>query len=168
MQEMLAEVSATYLAQSSGDLGDRLVAAARELWQQHPDRSILFLGCDSPDVPAVLLESALAAARGGAVAIGSTDDGGFWCLGVPAARFDLAELLREIPWSSGDEFRATLARAAALGQPVTQLAGWSDVDHPADVDALIARLELSTDADDRKLLEAIGGVIQPIQTEVSR
>lgn len=116
------------LPQSAGDLGDRLIAAAKQI-----EGPVLFLGCDSPDLPDGHLEAAVERLRTGApIVLGPCDDGGFWCLGV-GKRVDLQRVLTEIDWSSGRELRQVHERAMASGYQVADAPGWRDVDRAADL-----------------------------------
>jgi hypothetical protein len=140
------------LPQSEGDLGARMACAAREL---APDfERLLFLGCDSPDLPDSLVTQALDATLHHALVIGPTEDGGYWCIGFDRS-VDVDGLLSGIPWSSGAECRATVDRAKAMGVDTGMAGLWRDVDRPDDLKALIDRLGRSSDELDRKLLEQI-------------
>ena len=156
--------------QCDGDLGDRMAAAVGHLRSAALDdgrpAAVLVLGTDSPDVPAAHLASAVGLLAGGAdVVLGPTDDGGYWCLGVgPSA--DPAALLTvrggaSIDWSSGREFGQTLDRAGSLGLTVALAPAWPDVDRPADLLALLARLSRSPDPGDRRLLGALNSALSP-------
>ena len=150
--EALAAGRADVLPQSVGDLGDRLVAAAEAV-----DRPLLFLGCDSPDVPHGHVERAVALLEYDVV-LGPCDDGGFWCLAVRPG-VALSTLVRGVDWSSGRECGQVRANALTGGYTVTGAPAWSDVDRPADLAILWARLAAapagSADADLRAGLDRL-------------
>ena len=110
MAALLSPRSLQLIAQSEGDLGNRLAIAANSIFERF-DR-VLFLGVDSPDVPVALLQNAAELTAGSDVVLGPTLDGGFWCLGLRRG-IDVASVLSDIPWSSGGEREATIRRAAS-------------------------------------------------------
>ena len=139
MRQRYAAVSPklSFHPQGGGDLGERLVAAAETLGKES---AVLFLGCDSPDVPDGHLWDALAQFQMGAdVVIGPCDDGGYWCLGV-AAGVDLRPVVEGVEWSSGRERGQTRTNALAAGLAVADAPPWNDVDRPDDLATLYARL----------------------------
>ena len=144
-----AATSLTLIPQSSGDLGDRLATAARDVSPRH--NRLLFLGVDSPDVPVGHLFRAAEMTGKAPVSLSSTTDGGYWSLGL-RSEVDAARLLTGIPWSSGTEAMATLASAEGLGLTSATGLAWDDVDHPADLRRLVERLPKSPAAADRELL----------------
>jgi uncharacterized protein len=138
MRQLLPGLAGGFVPQCPGDLGQRLIAVSEIIFERS-DR-LIFLGCDSPDVPDELLDRAIAGLNASDMSIGPTEDGGFWCLGVRRG-VDMQRLLAGVPWSSGRECESTLANAARLHLCVQVVGRWTDVDHPADVDALLWRLE---------------------------
>ncbi len=122
------------LDQGSGDLGTRL----SYVWQTLGGGRIVFLGSDSPDVPADHLRSALLSTITHDAAAGRTDDGGYWTLA--AARHHPA-LLRGIDWGTPSVYHQTTTAAAGAGLRFTPLPPWHDVDEPTDLDALRRRLD---------------------------
>ncbi|HEY7115550.1 MAG TPA: TIGR04282 family arsenosugar biosynthesis glycosyltransferase [Tepidisphaeraceae bacterium] len=139
----------TFVPQCAGDLGARIAAAARDLAVRH--RRLLVLGVDSPDVPLGHLFKAVELTERSPVSLSPANDGGYWSLGLQK-HVDFDRLLSAIPWSSGDEATATLKSADALGHTAATGLAWDDVDHPADLRRLIARLTHSDAAADRQLL----------------
>lgn len=122
--------------QGPGNLGERVVSA----WEPYQSGPVLFFGADSPDVPDAHLISAAEKVKQNNVVLGPTDDGGYWTLGVRAMS-GLANLLRDIPWSSGQEFAATADRARQLGQTLAIIDTWQDVDKFDDLAQLVRRLD---------------------------
>ena len=117
------------LPQGTGDLGDRLIAAADAI-----GGSVLFLGADSPDLPDGHLESQISNFRS-QIALGPCDDGGFWCLSVGAG-VGLRPVLAGVEWSSGRELRQVRDNARAAGLAVADAPAWRDVDRPGDLATL--------------------------------
>ena len=151
-REYVAIKGVGLLPQSTGNLGDRLVAVTRELGQDHP---ILFLGCDSPDLPEAHLADALARLRRGEqIVLGPCDDGGFWCLGV-AAGLDLRPVVEGVEWSSGRELKQTSDKAKKTSLSVGLSPPWSDVDRPADLATLWERLSRDETPAARRLAQGL-------------
>jgi len=69
------------IEQRGGGLGERMAAA----WGDAGGGGVVFLGVDTPDVPAEGLRRAWAVARGGGadLAVGAVADGGYWSLAAP-------------------------------------------------------------------------------------
>ncbi len=125
------------VAQADGDLGRRMCAAlAGALADGAPAAAVL--GSDSPDLPPSVLAAAFAALQEHDAVVGGCPDGGFYLLGV--RRPPALDLLAGIAWSSGGEGAATRERLRAVGSGIAELPVWPDLDTPADLYALAARL----------------------------
>jgi rSAM/selenodomain-associated transferase 1 len=120
--------------QGTGDLGHRLDRVWRAVGSGRP---VAFFGIDSPDVPDSALAEIPAALAGCDVALGPTDDGGYWTL---AAREHEPRVLTGIDWGGAAVYDQTRRRAADAGLVVRALPMWHDVDRPQDVEALRRRL----------------------------
>jgi len=150
MNDLLADCGKVSLeAQVGGDLGWRIAHVIATVGRSH--RRVLVLAVDSPDVPTAHLLNCVAATADTQVVLGLADDGGYWCLGV-RAEIDAAALLHAgIEWSTDRTAEHTLANARHLGYSNSAGNSWDDVDQPQDLRKLVARLEQSTDAEDREL-----------------
>lgn len=147
--------AAVYLAQSDGDLGNRLACATDGLRDgMSPTPNVLFLGVDSPDVPTTSILQACEMLQRADVIVGPTADGGYWCLGL-SSRVDARSLLQDIAWSSGQERSETIVRARSMGYVVAQADDWVDVDYIHDLHGLVVRLMGSADPEDRILLNEL-------------
>lgn len=120
--------------QGPGDLGERIDRVWRLVGGE---RRIVFFGGDSPDVPGVHLDAVGPALDAADVAVGPTDDGGYWAL---AARRYAPQILRRIDWGSDCVYDQTSVRAKDAGLTLRPLPPWHDVDRPVDVEALRRRL----------------------------
>jgi hypothetical protein len=123
--------------QQGADLGTRLLASLRAaLADGHP--GAIAIDSDTPTLPTAFLQQAvdLIADPAVDVVLGPTDDGGYYLIGVRAARPGLFE---GMPWSTPRVLEETLRRAAAAGLRPVCLPPWFDVDTPAD----LARLRQS-------------------------
>jgi rSAM/selenodomain-associated transferase 1 len=127
-RELLGEETCL-LAQSEGDLGERLVAAFDALFREGHG-PIAAVGADSPDLPLATVSRAIEALETGDcdVAIGPADDGGYTLI---ALRQPEPQLFRNVPWSTADVFSSTLARCREAALRVLTLDPWYDVDDAA-------------------------------------
>lgn len=137
--EPLPEGQGEAVRQIGDDLGERLFHALREAGADH--ELVAAVGSDHPDLPLERVEEAFEALRRGQdLVLGPSRDGGYYLIGLQASAVD-RRLFAGIEWSTGEVLRATLERARGLGLDVGLLAEEEDVDRPADLDALVARLE---------------------------
>ncbi len=94
---------------------------------------VAVLGSDSPTLPPEAVDDAFDALARADVAIGPTDDGGYYLL---AARRPHPALFRDMTWSTNGVFRETVARCESLNLCVATLRRWYDVDDRADLHRL--------------------------------
>jgi rSAM/selenodomain-associated transferase 1 len=139
------------LPQGEGDLGDRLTRAAVR-YQAGPT---LFFGADSPHMASDAVAEAIRLTMEGGT-IGPCEDGGFWCVGLPAGA-DAGALFAGVDWSSGRELQQVRERAGRVGVRLQDAAGGWDVDRPAD----LARLWAGPAATDLGLRVRIADAIGP-------
>jgi hypothetical protein len=145
------------LPQATGDLGQRIAAAAKQIGVE-PGGPLLFLGVDSPDLPEGHISELAWLLESSDVAVGPSEDGGYWGLGLESG-VDAAALLAGIPWSSGREAAATMDRARALNYSLKLGRRWDDVDRVEDLDRLLRRLGNSSRLEDARLLEALSSIV---------
>lgn len=125
------------MAQGSGDLGARI----ERVWRRLGGGPAVFLGVDSPDVPATALHEAMRVVTGADHqadgAVGPVTDGGYWTL---ACRALAPAVLEGIDWGGPRVLEQTLAAASGAGLRFKTLPSWYDVDTPKDLAALRTRL----------------------------
>lgn len=123
--------------QEGEDLGARMAAAvAGELAEG--GAPVLLIGADAPHVSlAALEEGATALVSGADLILGPAADGGYYLIGMRAAR---RELFTAIPWSTADVLAVTRARARGLRLRTHVLEPGFDVDEVADLLRLRALL----------------------------
>ncbi len=125
------------LPQRRGDLGTRMLRTCRDLLGRGAP-SVVLVGSDSPTLPRQRLVEAFRSLRRGAdLVLGPAEDGGYYLIGVAAAR---AALFRRMPWGGPAVFAATLRRARRLGLRIVLLPPWYDCDRPADLPRLLRSL----------------------------
>jgi rSAM/selenodomain-associated transferase 1 len=114
------------LLQEDADFGVVLSSAIRHFLEAGHG-CVVLINADSPTLPAQLLTETITTLRkpGDRVVLGPTIDGGYYLIGLKAPH---PSLFDDIPWSTSDVYRLTVARARAIGLPVTALPVWYDVD----------------------------------------
>jgi rSAM/selenodomain-associated transferase 1 len=122
------------LPQRGPELGARLANGLAELLA-HGHGGAMAIDSDTPTLPTAFLQRAVELlTRGDAdVVVGPCDDGGYYLIGVRAAR---PELFEDMPWSTPDVLPETLRRARAAGLTTTCLPEWFDVDTADDLERL--------------------------------
>lgn len=139
LRAWLGDSAGTYVPQCEGDLGARL-AHATALAFADGAGAIALIGTDCPALDATRLHAAFAALATdpSALVFGPARDGGYYLLALRAPHL---ELFREIPWSSPDTLRASLARAEAASLHVTLLPREDDIDDLKDLRAAGSRFD---------------------------
>jgi len=125
------------MPQGGGDLGARMFKAVSELLARGHAGAVL-IGADMPTLPLSILRDAVdAVRRNDCVALSPALDGGYTLIGLSRPH---ARLFADMPWSTGEVYRQTLARACELGLPVECVPGWYDVDDAASFAMLEAEM----------------------------
>ena len=145
-----------WLGQEGEGLGARLSTAAERASSLGLGPLVL-VGADSPTLPPAYLASALEGLAGGGadVALGPTEDGGYYAVGMRAPARGLFDA---VEWSTPRAYAQTAANAARLGLRLLELPRWYDVDTPADLQRL--RAELSADEEARRRAPATAGWVR--------
>jgi rSAM/selenodomain-associated transferase 1 len=130
-----------WFAQRGEDLGARIESAASHAFARGRG-PVVVVGTDSPTLPPSFVERAVAslASEESDVALGPTEDGGYYLVGL---RQDFAGLFRNVEWSTPRAYVQTAENAARAGLRLLELPRWYDVDTPADL--LRLRDEMFTD-----------------------
>jgi rSAM/selenodomain-associated transferase 1 len=135
--ENLLRASTPVQVQTGAGLGDALESAFRQGLADGCE-AVGVLGADSPTLPpAVVREAFVALRRGADVALGPSDDGGYYLL---AARALHSALFHDMPWSTSAVGALTLARCREAGLSTHLLPTWYDVDDGASLARLQAEL----------------------------
>lgn len=140
----LLPAGARLVPQVGGDLGEKMLAGARLLFEDASE-PVLILGTDAPTLPVERIKEsarALAGERPRDASIVPSTDGGYVLLGL---RKPHAALFENIAWSTENVHRQTLRAARAAGLSVHGTQPWYDVDTPED----LARLRAELRADPR-------------------
>lgn len=120
-----------WLEQRGEGLGTRLEAAVA-----HADAlgysPVVVIGADSPTLPPSFIARAIDVLAAGEadIALGPTDDGGYYLVGL---RRPERNLFRNVAWSTPHAYRQTADNAARAGLRTLELPSWYDVDTPADL-----------------------------------
>lgn len=118
--------------QHGDDLWERLAACVRELLGEG-HACVVVRNTDSPDLPVVRVQEAIAAAAPGRVVLGPDQRGGFYLIAVSAPCDDL---LLGLPEGDDAVLRRVRRRAQELGLELVQLTPELDVDTFEDLMAL--------------------------------
>jgi rSAM/selenodomain-associated transferase 1 len=127
------------LVPQRGDgFGERLLATAEDLLACGYG-SVCLIDSDSPTVPAIAFEQAVAelARPGDRIVLGPSHDGGYYLIGLKRAH---PEPFANITWSTATVFSETIAAAKAASIETVILPLWYDVDDAATLDILSAEL----------------------------
>jgi glycosyltransferase A (GT-A) superfamily protein (DUF2064 family) len=121
-------------AQRGSGLPERLVHAFRDT--RVPGLATVLIGMDTPQVTVARLAGAMGLLESADAVLGPAADGGWWALGLrdPAH----AEVLRDVPTSTGRTGARTLAALRARGLTVGLLPVLRDVDTAADATEVAA------------------------------
>lgn len=123
--------------QSGRGLGDALSSAF--VHGMAAAGGVAVLAADSPTLPPDILVDAFARLdRGADVALGPTEDGGYYLL---AARALYSDLFADLPWGTDTVAATTLRRCRDAGRSVHLLPRWYDVDEPATLARLQRELQ---------------------------
>lgn len=137
-----------YIPQRFGDLGQRLDTVIADAFEMGFG-PVIAIGSDSPTLPTEYLTQALFHLRWreDGAAIGPTDDGGFYLIGVSRPREGIFD---GVTWSSDKTCEQTVANIKNIGDvDLLVLPRWYDVDEPADLVRMIAEIDSDETARDR-------------------
>jgi len=126
------------IPQIGAALGDRLAYVIEDLARR--DRGpVVAMSSDSPTLPAGYLAGAfdILARDEADVVLGPCDDGGYYLIGLSRPQ---PRLLAEVPMSTPQVLRDTLALAASAGLRAALLPPWYDIDVVDDLRRLAAEL----------------------------
>ena len=119
--------------QRGDDLGARMATAADEVFRKGYQR-VLLVGTDLPDLPESTYQDALTLIAAHDVVLGPSSDGGYYLIGLAHPAPDL---FRDVPWSTDQVLRVTLAKAKEAGLATAQLPMHRDIDTIDDLLDLI-------------------------------
>jgi rSAM/selenodomain-associated transferase 1 len=122
--------------QISGCLGLKMFHALSGALTRGYRRAVV-VGTDAPTLPSRYILSLLAARS--EVALGPSDDGGFWGI---AARETKPNMFANVRWSSAETLGQTVRAIEASGLSVELGERWFDIDVPADLARVLADPDL--------------------------
>jgi uncharacterized protein len=131
LEALLPAGNLLWLEQRGAGLGERLESAAAHA-AALGHGPVIIVGADSPTLPPSFVERAVGALDAGEadVALGPTEDGGYYLVGL---RREAGGLFRDVAWSTPLAYRQTADNAARAGLRTLELPRWYDVDTPADL-----------------------------------
>ena len=129
-----------FMAQRGSALGDRLRHACEDLASSGFTRVVL-VGADLPDMSAMRIEQAVTLLTfPGSAVIGPSGDGGCYLIGLRVAPGAVPDVFSDVRWDTPHSREDLTAACGRAGLRVQLLQPWNDVDTPADLDRLAARL----------------------------
>jgi rSAM/selenodomain-associated transferase 1 len=145
LEALFKDEGLLWFAQRGEDLGARIESAASHAFAQGRG-PVVIVGTDSPTLPPAFVERAVASLSSGEsdVALGPTEDGGYYLVGL---RQNFAGLFRNVEWSTPRAYVQTAENASRLGLRLLELPRWYDVDTQADL--LRLRDEMLSDEEAR-------------------
>jgi rSAM/selenodomain-associated transferase 1 len=131
LESLFKDDGLLWLAQRGEDLGARIESAAVYAFARGRG-SVVIVGTDSPTLPPSYVERAFASLSSGEsdVALGPTEDGGYYLVGL---RQNFAGLFGNVEWSTPRAYAQTAENVARAGLRLLELPRWYDVDTPADL-----------------------------------
>ena len=141
LEAVLGGEGLLWVAQRGEDLGARIESAVSYAFERRLG-PVVVVGTDSPTLPPAFVGRAVASLSAGEsdVALGPTDDGGYYLVGL---RETFEGLFRNVEWSTPRVYGQTADNASRLGLRVLELPRWYDVDTRDDL--LRLRDELLSD-----------------------
>lgn len=124
--------------QAGADLGRRMEHYFRRALAAGADR-VLLIGSDSPTLSLDRITAALTALAEHEVVLGPTEDGGYYLVGAAG---QVADMFRDIPWSTPEVWNATRDRLEGQGINWHALPELYDVDDRKDLWRLRQELAL--------------------------
>lgn len=124
----------TVIPQRGQDFAARLANAHADTAAATGGLPVLQIGMDTPQITADLIARCAQSLAGHEAVLGLARDGGWWVLGVTDAA--AAECLREVPMSTPDTGRVTLAALRRHGIGVELVSELDDVDTVSDIHAV--------------------------------
>jgi hypothetical protein len=121
-----------YYAQSGGDLGERLIAALQETFNQKVEK-VVIIGIDCPELNAELMGQAFQELSEKDLVLGKAEDGGYYLIGL---RGFLPELFQGIDWGTNVVLQQTVAIAQKMGLKISYLPVLNDIDTPEDLETV--------------------------------
>jgi rSAM/selenodomain-associated transferase 1 len=121
--------------QSGEMLGDRMINAFRETFEQGFDSAVL-IGSDSPQLSPPLLNVAFDTLLKADVVIGPSIDGGYYLFGCRRSSFR-PEFFQGIEWSSPRVYESTMSAIKISNQTVVELPHMQDIDNFEDFDRFL-------------------------------
>jgi hypothetical protein len=161
--QAVAPAAFRVVAQSDGDLGERLQAAFRHLLDGDGAMAVI-IGSDSPDVPLPFVKRAFLKLKHRDVVVGPASDGGYYLIGLTQPH---PELFQGPTWGTPNVLMDTLAIARDQSLSCSLLPLWYDVDDSHGL-ALLKAMLLGRRLERRDRLRHTERVIEKMSAKASR
>jgi len=130
-------LSEEVIPQPDGDLGQRMLGIAKELFISGHSPVIL-IGTDVPSLPPAFLLKALELLGYGDLVFGPAFDGGYYLIGM--RRFE-SRIFENIDWGTALVLEETVNICRKYGLAYSLLEPLADIDHPRDILAAVKQFE---------------------------
>jgi rSAM/selenodomain-associated transferase 1 len=130
--------------QVGADLGERMCRALESLWAGH--ERALVIGSDCAVITAGVLREAAQALQDHDLVFVPAEDGGYVLVGARRGTPRLAQVFRDVPWSTAAVMATTRQRVQEAGLRHAELPTLWDVDEPADWQRAVAARLVRDDA----------------------
>lgn len=134
IREMLGH-DFSYFPQMGEELGERMKLAFLRCFSEGA-RTIVLIGSDIPDLPAVIVDEAFRALDEYGTVIGPSVDGGYYLIGFREDALN-EDVFAGLPWGEDSVFQETTNILRIAGASVHVLPVWRDIDNGEDIRALI-------------------------------
>jgi len=114
------------ISQGTGDLGDRMARTIEAL----PPGPVALIGADIPAIEPHHIEAAFTALEDHDTVFGPAADGGYWLVGSNRS-FGMAEMFKNVRWSTQHALADTLINVTAHGKSSARLETLEDIDDGA-------------------------------------
>lgn len=126
-----------YLPQRGGDLGQRMKNGLQDAFDRGFQQAVI-VGSDIPDLPAEVIESALASLNTRDAVVGPSVDGGYYLIGFRHDTF-LPQAFEGIAWGTETVYKETVTILENRDLAVASLPRWNDIDTAEDLKELLYR-----------------------------
>ncbi len=115
-----------WIAQSDGDLGDRLEKGTAAVFEKYPESKVAVMGTDCVEIGTDIFKEVWSKiGEASDVVYGPTEDGGYYLVAMNQLQ---PALFRDIAWSSEETLSESLQAAAAAGLSTHLLPARTDID----------------------------------------
>jgi len=129
IKSWLRKYDLLYSAQSGKTLGNRIINAFREVFDNGAEKTVI-IGTDCVDVDSDTIKEAIAVLENNDVVLGPAEDGGYYLLGLNKHR---PEIFKDIDWSTERVLKQTIEKILEKNLSYRLLKTLKDIDNANDL-----------------------------------